>query len=472
MVRAAKPPRSRRRARVDSDARLSIATGNTTGVYYSLGGALAEAIGKSSGGKLKATAAETSASLQNIQQLVAGTHQVAFSLADTAADAAEGKESFDSPQPIAALARLYPNYTQVVARTDSGINSIADMRGKRVSTGAPNSGTEVIANRMLQAAGLDPSKDIQAQRTELGKTVEGMKDGSIDAMFWSGGLPTSGITDLFTSQRGNVKFIDVAGTLDKLKEINTIYEQGVIPAATYQTPGDVPTVVVPNLLLVKEDMDGNTACVRDQGAVREQGRTGQGEQGGRGHQPGHGPPDRTRSVASGCQEGTRRTRREELTEREDDDGRPEPAGGTATKTTTAAAAAYEEEKPARELTGWVSHAVTAVCVLIGVFAIYQVFFPLAQGNQVSLIYFLAAVLPLTLLCYRSGIRLRRKATESEDDEHDDEQTTKCRSAIRRSWTGCLPRSRWWLACTRCFPSKSQAAEEDSTSSSAGRAPPR
>ena len=107
------------------------------------------------------------------------------------------------------------------------------MRGKRVSTGAPNSGTEVIANRMLNAAGLDPNKDIQAQRTELGKTVEGMKDGSIDAMFWSGGLPTSGITDLFTSQRGNVKLLDVAGTLDKLKEINTIYE------ARRHTGGDV-----------------------------------------------------------------------------------------------------------------------------------------------------------------------------------------------------------------------------------------
>ncbi len=246
---------------VESDARLSIATGNTTGVYYTLGGALAEAISKASAGKLKATAAETSASLQNIQQLVAGTHQVAFALADTAADAAEGKASFDEPQPIAALARLYPNYTQVVARNDAGINSIADMRGKRVSTGAPNSGTEVIANRMLEAAGLDPSKDIQAQRTELGKTVEGMKDGSIDAMFWSGGLPTSGITDLFTSQRGNIKLLDVTDTLDKLKEINTIYEQGVIPAATYQTPSDVQTVVVPNLLLVNKNMDGNTACV-------------------------------------------------------------------------------------------------------------------------------------------------------------------------------------------------------------------
>ena len=141
---------------VTADARLSIATGNTTGVYYTLGGAYAEAISQQTGGKLKATAAETSASLQNIQQLVAGTHQIAFSLADTAADAVNGTASFDAKQPIAALSRLYPNYTQVIARTGAGINSIADMRGKRVSTGAPNSGTEVIANRMLASGGTRP----------------------------------------------------------------------------------------------------------------------------------------------------------------------------------------------------------------------------------------------------------------------------------------------------------------------------
>ena len=246
---------------VTADARLSIATGNTTGVYYTLGGAYAEAINQQTGGKLKATAAETSASVQNIQQLVAGTYQVAFSLADTAVDAVNGTGSFKQKQPVAALSRLYPNYTQVIARTDTGINSIADMRGKRVSTGAPNSGTEVIANRMLEAAGLDPAKDIQAQRTELGKTVDGMKDGSIDAMFWSGGLPTGGITDLFVSERDQVKFIDVTDTLAKLQQINPIYERGVIPASRYQTPADVATVVVPNVLLVKDDMDGNTACV-------------------------------------------------------------------------------------------------------------------------------------------------------------------------------------------------------------------
>ncbi|ODQ92725.1 TAXI family TRAP transporter solute-binding subunit [Mycolicibacterium holsaticum] len=246
---------------VTADSRLSIATGNTTGVYYALGGAYAEAISQQTGGTLKATAAETSASVQNIQQLVAGIHQVAFSLADTASDAVNGTASFDEKQPIAALTRLYPNYTQVIARADAGIDTVADMRGKRVSTGSPNSGTEVIANRMLEAAGLDPGKDVAAQRTELGKTVEGMKDGSIDAMFWSGGLPTGGITDLFVSQRDQVKFIDVTDLLPKLRELNPIYEEGVIPASTYATAADVDTVVVPNVLLVKDDMDGNTACV-------------------------------------------------------------------------------------------------------------------------------------------------------------------------------------------------------------------
>ena len=292
---------------------------------------------------MKATAAETSASLQNIQQLVAGTHQIAFSLADTAADAVDGTASFDEPQPIAALTRLYPNYTQVITRTDAGINSIADMRGKRVSTGAPNSGTEVIANRMLQAAGLDPAKDIQAQRTELGKTVEGMKDGSIDAMFWSGGLPTSGITDLFTSQRDNVKLLDVTSTLDKLKEINPIYERGVIPASTYQTPADVPTVVVPNVLLVKEDMDGNTACVLTKALFDHKADLVKANKAAEGISPGHRPSDRAGAAAPRRQEGTRRTRRE--TDRAGRRRRPARPTDPPHRHHTTGRGPYEEEKP-------------------------------------------------------------------------------------------------------------------------------
>lgn len=247
---------------VGGDTRIAIATGNATGVYFSLGNAYAEQIGTATNGTVKATAAETGASVQNIQQLVGGTYQVAFSLADTAADAVEGKASFDGePQPIQAISRIYPNYTQVVARTDSGIRTVADMRGKRVSTGSPGSGTEVIANRLLEAAGLNPQTDVAAQRLDLTKTVDGMKDGSIDALFWSGGLPTPGITDLLTTARNEVTFIDISGELPKMKEISEVYEEGVIPAATYGLPADTKTIVVPNMLLVRDDLDANLACV-------------------------------------------------------------------------------------------------------------------------------------------------------------------------------------------------------------------
>ena len=247
---------------VTADTRVGIATGNATGVYFSLGNAYAEQISAATGGTVKATAAETGASVQNIQQLVDGTYQVAFSLADTAADAVQGTGSFDGQtQPVQALSRIYPNYTQVIVRTGTGISSIADMRGKRVSTGSPKSGTEVIANRLLESAGLNPEADVSAQRLDLTKTVDGMKDGSIDAMFWSGGLPTPGITDLFTTARDNVAFIDITPQLATMQQINPVYEQGVIPAATYGLPDDTNTIVVPNLLLVRDDLDANVACV-------------------------------------------------------------------------------------------------------------------------------------------------------------------------------------------------------------------
>lgn len=241
-----------------SPGQVTIATGNSTGVYYVLGGGIASML--SSKSPLKATAAETGASVQNIQQLVGGQYDIAFSLADTAADAINGKGAFKEPQKIQALGRIHANYTQVVVRKDSGIKRMEDMRGKRISTGSPKSGTEVIATRLLQSAGLDINKDVQAQRLELGKTVDGMKDGSIDGFVWSGGLPTPALTDLFTSQKDAVEFIDVTPTLPKMKEINAVYAEGSIPAATYGLASDVKTIVVPNVLLVREDFPAANAC--------------------------------------------------------------------------------------------------------------------------------------------------------------------------------------------------------------------
>jgi uncharacterized protein len=247
---------------ITTDRRIAIATGNTGGVYYVLGGALAEAVNAATDGKLKATAAETGASVQNIQQLVAGNYQVAFSLADTAADAVQGNGSFaGTPQPIAALTRLYPNYTQVVVRADAGIASLADLRGKRVSTGSPKSGTEVIANRVLQAAGLDPDTDLAAQRLDIGTSVDGMKDSTIDAMFFSGGLPTPNITDLFTTLGDRVRLLDTSSVLGALRGTSPVYEVATIPASTYPAATDTPTIVVPNLLLVPQSLDASAACV-------------------------------------------------------------------------------------------------------------------------------------------------------------------------------------------------------------------
>ena len=237
---------------------LTIATGNATGVYYALGGGLASLI--SANTTLKATAAETGASVQNIEQLVAGEYDIAFSLADTAADAVRGQGAFTAPQQVQALARIYSNYTHVVVQRSSGITTMADFRGKRISTGSPKSGTEVIANRLLQAAGLNPETDVLPQRLELGKTVDAMKDGSIDGFVWSGGLPTGGVTDLFTSAGDRVEFLDISDLLPKMKEINPVYAEGTVPASAYGTPGDVTTIVVPNLLLVRNDFPANDAC--------------------------------------------------------------------------------------------------------------------------------------------------------------------------------------------------------------------
>jgi TRAP transporter TAXI family solute receptor len=237
--------------------RVNIATGNSTGVYYVVGGGLAQVINDET--ELQATAAETGASVQNIQQLVAGDYDLAFSLADTATDAVNGDGDFDGAQDVSTLGRLYDNYTQVVVRSDAGIDSVEDFAGKRISTGSPQSGTEVIANRMIEESGLQVS-DVKAQRLDLTQTVDGMKDGSIDGLVWSGGLPTPAITDLFTSMGDKLEFIDVTPLLEPMQEVNEVYEENTIPADTYGLDEDVPTISVPNLLMVRNDMPDNLAC--------------------------------------------------------------------------------------------------------------------------------------------------------------------------------------------------------------------
>ena len=238
--------------------RLSIATGGTSGVYFVYGGGLAKVISSNLDG-YKATAETTSASVDNLILIKDDGSDIAFTLADTALDAVKGREAFKEPVPMRALAQIYDNYTQVVAKAGSGIKTIEDLKGKRVSVGAPNSGTEVIADRVLEAAGMDPKSDIKRQGLGVDESVQAMKDGSIDAFFWSGGLPTGAITDLVTTDK--ITMLDTTVYTDKLTaKFGDVYRNDTIPKGTYKgVDKDVPTIAVPNYLVVSEKMDDKLA---------------------------------------------------------------------------------------------------------------------------------------------------------------------------------------------------------------------
>jgi TRAP transporter TAXI family solute receptor len=240
--------------------RLAIATGNTTGVFYVLGGGYAQVINDHLPG-YRATAEATGASVENIKRIVSGQSDIAFTLADTATDAVRGENSFSSPQPIRALARIYTSYTQVMVREDAGINKIEDMRGKVVVTGAPGSGAEVVAVRLLKTAGLDPDKDIKRQKLALQESTDALKNGTVQAVFWVGGLPTAGVTALFSAAKGKVKFLDLSSYLAKMQaDYTQLYTKTTLPKATYSTSTDVPTIAVPNLIVVRDTMSDDLAA--------------------------------------------------------------------------------------------------------------------------------------------------------------------------------------------------------------------
>jgi TRAP transporter TAXI family solute receptor len=245
---------------VASASRITIATANIGGVFFAIGGRIAKLIVEHT--KIRAIAAETGGSGTNIQQLVSGDYDMALSVASVADNAVAGKGLFDGkPQPIRALTRLHQEYIHVLVRVGVGIDSMQDLRGKRVSTGSPKSGAEITAYRLLRAAGLDPDRDIQAQRLDLAKAAGGMKTGAIDAIIWPGGLPTPTMVEITTSMRDKVKFLDVTPLLDKMNEGGPkIYEKGVIPARTYQSAGDTRTIVFPDVLLVRADFPADAAC--------------------------------------------------------------------------------------------------------------------------------------------------------------------------------------------------------------------
>jgi len=240
---------------------LSIATGGTGGVYYPYGGGLAKVLNETLP-NVRVTAEVTAASVDNLKLIRDGRADIAFVLADTLADAVAGRGPFEGrPVPVASLAVLYSNYTHIVTTGTSGIASIADLRGKTVSTGAPGSGTEVIAIRMLRAAGLDPDRDVRRQGLGATESAGALKDGKVAAFVWTGGLPTAAIQDLAHSQGMTIRLIPSVDVLPALRrEYGELYSALEIPAGAYRGVGEPVSVVgVANVLVVNRSMPDDLA---------------------------------------------------------------------------------------------------------------------------------------------------------------------------------------------------------------------
>lgn len=223
-----------------------IAGGSTTGVYYDYGEHIAEAMTDSLG--VDVTVAQTAGSLDNLRRVGSGDALIGFAQADAAADAEMGAGAFDEPLPIVAIARLYDEYLHVVVRGESDIHAITDLAGARVSLGARDSGVNVIATRVLDAAGVEVGA-VEDPQLGLVDSIAAMKSGEIDGFFWVGGLPTPGIEDLAATQPVRLLPIERSWVTEVNDRYANAYRTADLPVGTYGLTQSAPTMAVPNYLI-------------------------------------------------------------------------------------------------------------------------------------------------------------------------------------------------------------------------------
>lgn len=238
---------------------INILTGGTSGVYYPIGVALSQLYGNNIEGA-KTSVQATKASVENLNLLQAGRGELAFALGDSVADAWNGVEDagFKAPlKKLRAIAGTYNNYIQVVASADAGIKTLADLKGKRISVGAPKSGTELNARAIFKAAGMSYEDLGKVEFLPYAESVELIKNRQLDATLQSSGLGMAAIRDLATTMP--VTFVAIP-TEVVAKIGSPAYQPGLIPAGTYEgQTADVPTVAVTNLLVTHEKVSDEVA---------------------------------------------------------------------------------------------------------------------------------------------------------------------------------------------------------------------
>jgi len=240
---------------------ISIGTGGTGGVYYPMGGGMAAVLSKYVPG-MQATAEVTGGSVDNLKLIGTDKPYIGFTMADAGLEALKGEDKFKGNKiPVRTLMVLYPNRNHVVTTEGRGIAKLADLKGKRISTGSPGSATEVMAFRILEAAGLDKDKDVKRERLGVAESVNAIKDNKIDAFFWVGGLPTAAVTDLANTPGTKIKMIDHAEVVAKMNQkYGNLYVEDTIPKTVYKgMDADNKQATVMNLLVAHEKMDEKTA---------------------------------------------------------------------------------------------------------------------------------------------------------------------------------------------------------------------
>ncbi|WP_243387171.1 TAXI family TRAP transporter solute-binding subunit [Bacillus kexueae] len=236
-------------------------TGGTSGAYYAIGGSL-KPIFEESDLIDNVTVESTGASVANIQNIEDGLNQVAIVMSDVAYDAINGEGQFNGNEiQVQALAGMYQNVVQIVALSDSGINSIEDLKGKRVGVGKVGSGVEQSAQKVLEAAGLTYEDLGKVTHTGYADSVQEMKNGTLDAAFFTSGVPNSNVTDLML--QNDVTFVEIKGEVaDKLMEKYPFYKPFVIEEgdeSKYDLDQKVETVGIQNMLIASKDLDEEVA---------------------------------------------------------------------------------------------------------------------------------------------------------------------------------------------------------------------
>lgn len=241
-----------------ADEFINVLTGGTSGVYYPLGVALSEIYGKNISGA-HAQVQATKASVENLNLLEQGKGEIAFALGDSVKLAAEGNEEAGFPgklEKLRGIAAIYPNYIQIVASKESGIKTLADLKGKSLSVGAPASGTELNARAIFAAAGMKYEDLGKVEYLPFGDSVELIKNRQLDATLQSAGLGVASIRDLATSVPINV----VAVPAEDVAKIGAPYVSVVIPKGTYEGQDeDVATAAVGNFLVSHSGVSDETA---------------------------------------------------------------------------------------------------------------------------------------------------------------------------------------------------------------------